>query len=116
MCDFRDPATVGARIFIGNIAENTTRENVKEYFGKYGEIVGILLQRQFAFVQFATDDAARESIKGCHYSMFMDRKITVRSATNNPGERKKNPYLGGQGNSNNGGNVRDRSPHDDKGK
>jgi RNA recognition motif-containing protein len=94
MCDFRDPTTVGARVFIGNVAENTTREDVTKHFEKYGTIVGILLQRQFCFIQFEKDESAQAAIKACHYSIFMDRKITVRSATNNPAERKRTPYLG----------------------
>lgn len=64
---FRDPNdfTLSCRIFVGNLAsERTSRDELREVFKKYGDIVDIVLRKSFGFVQFDTPEAAMKAIEG----------------------------------------------------
>lgn len=37
----RDPNTAPARIYIGNVSESVTEEDLKNKFSKYGQIIGM---------------------------------------------------------------------------
>lgn len=53
------------RLFIGNLPANTiTKEDLYRIFSQYGEIVQISIKAGYGFVQYRTDEACAESIKG----------------------------------------------------
>uniref|UniRef100_A0A336MH24 CSON015208 protein n=1 Tax=Culicoides sonorensis TaxID=179676 RepID=A0A336MH24_CULSO len=76
----RDPNTAPARIYIGNVSEQTTEEDLKNKFGKYGQIVGISVNRGFAFLQFMTKDSAQAAIENENKTLLHDKIIAVRTA------------------------------------
>lgn len=76
----KNPATASSRIYIGNIAEYCVATDLEERFTVYGKILGLVLQRGFAFIQYQTDSQAQAAIRNEHGSMFCSRKLNVRQA------------------------------------
>lgn len=132
----RDPLTANSRIYIGNLAEGVTREDIEQKFQQYGIINGVLLNRGFGFIQFSSEESAHSSINNEGGKLFHGRKLLVRNATNNKNSAANNqnknnsgppnpgiltPGDSGQGNTwwnnrgfnnNNWNNERERSPID----
>lgn len=44
----RDPNTAGSRIYIGNIPDGVTQQDIQNKFSKHGSIRGVLLNRKYA--------------------------------------------------------------------
>ncbi len=57
---------MGTKVFVGNMSFDTTREQLQELFAQAGEVTEVVVPtdrmsgrpRGFAFVSFATDEAA----------------------------------------------------------
>lgn len=95
----RDPSTANSRIYIGNLSDELSREDIEQQFQKYGIINGILLNRGFGFIQFNSEEAAQSSISNEGGKVFLGRKMIVRNAMNNASsnltEKNKNKNSGG---------------------
>ncbi|CAD7081991.1 unnamed protein product [Hermetia illucens] len=76
----RDPAFARNRIFVGNLPENTTRDEIESIFGRYGTILSILVQKNFGFVQYESEAVANKAASVTSGSLFKGNKITVRNA------------------------------------
>ncbi|XP_059614179.1 nuclear receptor coactivator 5 [Phlebotomus argentipes] len=87
MSFIRDPATVRARVYVGALAEGTTRQEMEEYFMKYGNIVGVVVNRGFGFIQFQEEESAGIALKDKH-SMIHGKKIFVKPAQAGAGGQK----------------------------
>lgn len=65
----RDPNTVNCRIYVGNLKENTPKNELQSIFSKYGNIRGVMVSRNFGFVQFDSEAnqimQSRTKIKRC---------------------------------------------------
>ena len=60
-----DPKLLKARVFIGNLAtEKVKREDLTETFEIYGEVIGCSLLRGYGFVQFLSEEDARNAVRG----------------------------------------------------
>lgn len=99
----KDPATASSRIYIGNLGENVMKSEIENIFRKYGNIRGVLLSRNFGFVQYDSDESANNAIANENEQKYFNRKIIVRNAMkgnsndkNNVGHNQNN-----QGNANN---------------
>lgn len=73
----RDPNTVNCRIYVGNLKENTPKNELQSIFGKYGNIRGVMVSRNFGFVQFDSEVNANNAIDNENQKMYNGRKITV---------------------------------------
>jgi len=53
------------RLFLGNLAsEKTSEKELREIFGKYGNIIEeIVLRRSFGFIQYDTPEAAMAALQ-----------------------------------------------------
>lgn len=51
------------RIYIGRLNNTIKKKDIVEIFGKYGEIVDILMKEDFAFVEFVKTESAQLAIK-----------------------------------------------------
>lgn len=72
----KDPATASSRIFVGHLqTETLNRVELEEHFSKYGSVVGSVINRGFAFVQFDDEPAARSAIQGENGAMFKGRRM-----------------------------------------
>jgi RNA recognition motif-containing protein len=60
----RCPYPPGCRLFLGNLAsEKTSRKELLEIFGEYGQVEEVVVRRSFGFVQYATPEEAQDAIK-----------------------------------------------------
>lgn len=79
---------MGARIFVGNLAYNTTEEQMRELFGicgtvKYAKIISDRETNQskgFGFIEFALDEEANQAIASLNGHMLNGRTISVKEA------------------------------------
>lgn len=95
----KDPATASSRIYIGNLAENVMKGEIENIFRKYGNIRGVLLSRNFGFVQYDSDESANNAIANENEQKYFNRKIIVRNAMKGNNNDKN---IGGQSQNNQG--------------
>lgn len=83
----RDPATANCRIYVGNLKENTSKQELQNIFAKYGMIRGVMVSRNFGFIQFDNEASANKAIDNENQKLYSGRKIAVskvQKKTNNP--------------------------------
>lgn len=74
------------RIYVGNLAQDTTRAEIRGAFGEFGQIDRLGLakdgpngkRRNFALVEMAKDADATRAITALNGSMLRDRPLKVR--------------------------------------
>lgn len=69
-----------SRIFIKNIPSKTKETDLRILFGKYGNIVDLVLKVNFAFLQYESEKEAIAAIKNLNDYTLMGNKINVESA------------------------------------
>lgn len=99
-----DPSTVNCRIYVGNLKENTSKPELQNIFGKYGSIRGIMLSRNFGFIQFENETSANNAIENENQKMYNGRKINVSKVQKKGGPKQndKGPNNNVSNNSDNG--------------
>lgn len=75
----RDPNLAKNRIFVGNLP-TCTREQLESICLPYGKVLGSLVQKNFGFVQFETEEIANKVASSLSKSIFKGNVITVRNA------------------------------------
>ena len=73
------------KVYVGNLSFNTTEDALRTLFAEFGEIESINLitdrdtgrPKGFAFVEMATEQAAKESISSLNGKLVDDREIKV---------------------------------------
>eukprot|EP00117_Sycon_ciliatum_P030788 scpid26900/ scgid6224/ Nuclear receptor coactivator 5; Coactivator independent of AF-2 len=89
MTNSTDPNMKKARIFVGNLAvEKIKRTDLQERFSKYGEVTGVSVHRNYAFVQFAEESAASDALDGENNADFGGRKMSIQRAQGETQERR----------------------------
>jgi RNA recognition motif-containing protein len=68
------------RLYIGNLAYETKVSNLRECFGKYGDIVSIQIKKGFAFLEYERSNEANNAMQGMNLKNFNGRTIIVRAA------------------------------------
>lgn len=113
----RDPATAQCRIYIGNIKEGTTPPDITAHFTKHGQVLGVILNRGFGFLQFAKETSAAAAIQKENGATFQGRKLNIRAALKDKGklqvqqqqqQQKQDVKAGGGG----GGMLQNPVPQD----
>ena len=87
------------KLYVGNLAYNSTEESLAALFSKFGEVVSarIVTDREtgrskgFGFVEMASAEAAQQSIDQLHGQQIDGRQLTVNEA------RPQEPRQGGGG-------------------
>jgi cold-inducible RNA-binding protein len=77
-----------ARLFVGNLAYQTTDSDLTEYFSQAGVVSSVDLildkftgrSKGFAFVEFATLEEAKKAVEMFHNKEFQGRALTVNIA------------------------------------
>ncbi|KAK4415965.1 Serine/arginine-rich splicing factor RS41 [Sesamum alatum] len=80
---------------------NTRTRDIERYFEHYGRLLSVRIRRNFAFVQYESQEDATRALEASHRSNFMDRVISVEYA-NRDDDEQRNGY-------NPDGRVRDLS-------
>lgn len=75
----RDPNLAKNRIFVGNLP-TCTREQLESICLPYGKVLGSLVQKNFGFVQFESEEIANKVASSLSKSIFKGNVITVRNA------------------------------------
>lgn len=89
MDSMRDPSTANCRIYLGNLEVNTSKSEIQNIFSKYGNIKGVLISRNFGFVQYENEQCVNNAIENEHQKMFKGRKMIV-SKVQKKGNQKGN--------------------------
>lgn len=100
---------MGKRIYCGNLSFKATEDDVRQLFSAHGEVtdVHIVMDREtgrsrgFAFVEMATDEAAKAAISALDGQRVQDRPLKVNEAQ--PREQRGGGFGGGGGGYGGGG-------------
>ncbi len=92
------------KLYVGNLSYNTTEDDLREAFGKIGEVQSATViidqtngrSKGFGFVEMASDDDAAKAITSMNGSSLSDRAIIVNEARPKT-ERGGSGYGGGGG-------------------
>jgi RNA recognition motif-containing protein len=79
---------MGKNIYVGNMSYDTTEGRLQELFGAHGEVatINVITDRRtgrprgFAFVEMATEEAARTAIAAVNGQEVDGRALTVNEA------------------------------------
>ncbi|XP_010544863.1 PREDICTED: serine/arginine-rich splicing factor RS31 isoform X2 [Tarenaya hassleriana] len=82
-------------LFVINFDPVRTRErDIERHFEPYGKVTNVRIRRNFAFVQFATQEDATKALEGTQRSKLQDRVVSVEYALRDDDERD-DKYGGG---------------------
>lgn len=73
------------KIFIGNLSEKTTANDIRPLFEKYGKVVECDVMKNFGFVHMDDDNTGRAAIKALNGTMVNDLAMKVEAATSRRG-------------------------------
>ncbi|KAJ6686400.1 SERINE/ARGININE-RICH SPLICING FACTOR RS31-RELATED [Salix purpurea] len=75
-------------LFVINFDPIHTRvEDIKIHFERYGEVLHVRIRRNFAFVQFKTQEDATKALECTHMTKILDRVVSVEYALRDDSER-----------------------------
>lgn len=90
---------------------HTRIRDLERHFETYGKIVNARIRRNFAFVQFETQEEATRALECTHMSKLLDRVISVEYALRDDDERDDSPRRGSYGRQSPSPFYRRRSPN-----
>ncbi|CAG9793962.1 unnamed protein product [Diatraea saccharalis] len=85
----KDRSTSHLRIYVGGLTDKTTVDDLYEHFIQYGQINGIIVNKNFGFVQFDVEQSAQNAISKANGSNLKGRAISVRTAQTNPDKSRQ---------------------------
>ncbi|KAI3693470.1 hypothetical protein L6452_33305 [Arctium lappa] len=100
-------------LFVINFDPIRTRVgDIEKHFEPYGKVLHVRIRRNFAFVQFETQEDATKALECTHMSKILDRVVSVEYALRDDSERSTSPRrdYGGRGDS----PPRSPSPYNNK--
>ncbi|KIJ21412.1 hypothetical protein PAXINDRAFT_164924 [Paxillus involutus ATCC 200175] len=71
-----------SKVYVGGLPDHTRQEDLRNCFGKIGNIASIELKVGYGFVEFESKEAAEESVAKYHEGFFMGNKIRVELSHN----------------------------------
>ncbi|XP_061372852.1 serine/arginine-rich splicing factor RS31-like [Gastrolobium bilobum] len=91
-------------LFVINFDPIRTRvRDIERHFEPYGKLLHVRIRRNFAFVQFETQEDATKALECTHMSKILDRVVSVEYALRDDGEKSDkyddSPRRGGYGRS-----------------
>ncbi|XP_049874254.1 nuclear receptor coactivator 5 [Pectinophora gossypiella] len=91
--DMKNRATAYLRIYVGGLTEKATVDDLYDHFIQFGQINGIIINRNFGFVQFETEKSAQEAIAKADGSILQGKSLSVRTAQNNIDKQRREADL-----------------------
>lgn len=100
---------LGGKIFVGRITESFTEQDLRDYFGKYGEVSYVFIPkkpfRAFSFVTFHNPEVAMEVCEQDHIINGVSVCVSSAKERKEGGKSSDSGYGGGAGyNNSSGGN------------
>ncbi|KAK6918174.1 RNA recognition motif domain [Dillenia turbinata] len=92
---------------------HTRTRDIERHFEPYGKVLHVRIRRNFAFVQFETQEDATKALQCTHMSKLLDRVVSVEYALRDDSEqddRRDSPRRGGYGRHGDGPYRRSPSP------
>ncbi|KAM7275119.1 hypothetical protein ACFE04_016985 [Oxalis oulophora] len=87
-------------LFVINFDQNLTKErDLHKHFDPYGKVLSVRIRRNFAFVQFETQEEATKALECTNMSKLLDRVVSVEYALRDDDERQESPKRGRYGRS-----------------
>ncbi|XP_054656216.1 RNA-binding protein 14b isoform X3 [Dunckerocampus dactyliophorus] len=83
MCSTMDKSHT-VKLFVGNLALDTTQEELSAIFEPYGHVVSCSVLRQFAFVHLQGEGAAERAIRELNGREFRGRNLVVEESRGRP--------------------------------
>ncbi|KAI3924583.1 hypothetical protein MKX01_038023 [Papaver californicum] len=75
-------------LFVINFDPTDTRiRDIERHFEPFGKVLHVRIRRNFAFVQFETQEQATKALECTHMSKILDRVVSVEYALRDDGER-----------------------------
>ncbi|XP_047336234.1 serine/arginine-rich splicing factor RS31 isoform X2 [Impatiens glandulifera] len=109
-------------LFVINFDPIHTRvSDIERHFETYGKLMHVRIRRNFAFVQFETQEEATKALEGTNMRKLMDRVVSVEYALRDDDEKGESKYdssprRGGYGNRRSPSPVYNRRPSPDYGR
>lgn len=72
------------KLFVGNLALDTTQEELSAIFEPYGQVVSCSVLRQFAFVHLQGEGAADRAVRELNGREFRGRNLVVEESRGRP--------------------------------
>ncbi|XP_050254387.1 serine/arginine-rich splicing factor RS40 isoform X1 [Quercus robur] len=80
-------------LFVINFDTHHTRtRDLERHFEPYGKIVSVRIRRNFAFVQYESQEDACRALDGTNMSKLLDRVISVEYAVRDDDDERRNGY------------------------
>lgn len=88
MSDYRQEEPNKKKLFVGNLPFSTTQEDLEKVFAEFGELVSVNIitdrmsgrPKGFAFVEYATEEAAQAAVDGMAGKQIGERDAIVNLA------------------------------------
>ncbi|ONK73683.1 uncharacterized protein A4U43_C04F34190 [Asparagus officinalis] len=81
-------------LFVINFDPITTRtRDIERHFEPYGKVLNVRIRRNFAFVQFETQEEATKALECTNMSKILDRVVSVEYALRDDGEREVRGFM-----------------------
>ena len=85
------------KIYVGSLSYNVTADELQSFFGQYGDIeeAKLIMDREtgrskgFAFITYATQDAAQAAVSKANGVDLQGRKIRVNIAQDRGSDRRR---------------------------
>jgi cold-inducible RNA-binding protein len=96
---------MGKTAYVGNMSHDVTDDTLRELFAAYGEVVEVRVvtdnytgrPRGFAFVDMATEEAAREAISELDGQTVADQRLRVAEARPRRRDPDRDLYVSNRG-------------------
>lgn len=103
-CLYQRSRPVGTRIYVGNLPYSADNAQLSQMFSAYGDVVDVRVitdrdsgqSKGFAFVEMATEEAARRAIAELNGVMLDNRALRLDEASERPGGGRSGPSGGGR--------------------
>lgn len=90
----KNPATAPSRIYVGSLSKTVIADDLEGKFKAHGNILGLVLNNGFAFIQFESETEAQSAIRTENGTVLHGRKIVVKQALD---RSKPGGFQGNQG-------------------
>lgn len=77
------------KIFVGNLSESTTKEELHSLFSEYGKITECDIVKNYGFVHMEEQSDADEAIRNLHHHMLNGQAINVELSKGKPKNRAR---------------------------